>query len=84
MEKKERKKTSLEADLEECREILEGLAKGPFEMYEFSDELKFAVQDMDDVLEHAFWYEMLASKKSGKPMSFQGDEEAGEIENTEL
>ena len=47
MEKKERKKTSLEADLEECREILEGLAKGPFEMYEFSDELKFAVQDMD-------------------------------------
>ena len=70
MEKRERRKTMLEADLEDGRAKLKELAEGPYEMYEFSDTLKSVMQDIDDVMEHAFWYEKLLSTKTGEPMRF--------------
>lgn len=73
MKRWEREKSDLEMNLEECRGILEGLAKGTFQMYEFSDELEFAIRDVDEVLEHISWYEMMASKKSSTPMKLKGD-----------
>ena len=68
-----RRKTVLEADLEESRALLENLSQGPYEMYEFSDTIRRVIQDIDEVMEHAFWQEMVLAEKTGRLMRFEDE-----------
>ncbi len=70
MEKMYRRKTELEAELENARKHLIKLARDDYEMHEFREELELAVQDVEDILEHAFYYMMLVSKISGEPIRY--------------